>query len=149
MDKINILGYFMFFCLGIVSCYLVISINDYNGGMANTINFSQIKAKDNTITFLSYEKPLFLFRVADTGSMHPCITGNSTAINIIPENESEINIGDIVSFDDGKDLVVHRVIKIGKDKKGIYFITKGDNVLWHTEKIRFKDIKYKKIAVIY
>ena len=88
----------------------------------------------------------------DTDSMLPILDKGANGIEIIPQNENEVHIGDIVayesSFVDG--LVVHRVIHIGEDKKGKYFILKGDsNSTEDPEKVRFNQIQYVLIGVIY
>ncbi len=86
---------------------------------------------------------------ADTGSMIPLLDKNSNGIRIKPENENQINTGDIVSYRKGNDLIVHRVIKKAEDEQGVYFITKGDGNQLADEKIRFSDIKYVTIGILY
>jgi hypothetical protein len=44
---------------------------------------------------------------------------------------------------------VHRVIDKGIDEKGVYFVTKGDNNSVVDGKVRFKDIEYVTIAIIW
>jgi hypothetical protein len=46
-------------------------------------------------------------------------------------------------------LIIHRVVEKGVDFDGIYFIAKGDNNVVSDGKIRFEDIKYKTIGVIW
>src|SRR3989344_5395980 len=79
----------------------------------------------------------------DTKSMDPVIDSTSKAIQIIPENKTDIHVGDIVayksSYEDG--TVTHRVTEIGNDSKGWYAIFKGDNNKYpDPEKVRFKQI---------
>jgi hypothetical protein len=89
-----------------------------------------------------------LSNYGDTGSMDPVFGKGANGIRIKPGSEEEINIGDIISFNYGNRLVVHRVIEKGFDEQGTYFITKGDNADTR-EKIRFEDIQWKTIGVIY
>ncbi|MAG79243.1 signal peptidase I [Candidatus Pacearchaeota archaeon] len=84
-----------------------------------------------------------------TGSMMPVLDYGANGIRIKPTNEDSINIGDIVSFKKAGSLIVHRVIEKGIDEDGTYFITKGDNNNFSDEKIRFSDIKYITIGLIY
>lgn len=91
-----------------------------------------------------------LANYADTNSMDPFIDKGATGIEIIPNSESEIKLGDIIAFGQGSNLIIHRVIKIGEDDYGKYFVTKGDN---NTEndgiKVRFDNIKYILVGVLY
>ena len=54
-----------------------------------------------------------------TGSMEPALPVNSY---IIVKSEKEYRVDDIVAFESGKDVVVHRIVKINGDE----IITKGD-----------------------
>jgi signal peptidase I len=90
-----------------------------------------------------------LSRYAPTGSMKPILDIGSNGIRIVPENPSQISIGDIITFQQNSELVVHRVIDKGADEQGAYFITKGDKNNVTDGRIRFKDIKYVTIAIIY
>lgn len=88
-------------------------------------------------------------RYEATGSMRPVLDKGANGIRIKPPSEDSINVGDIVSFQDNNYLVVHRVIEKGIDENGIYFITKGDNNNFTDGKIRFKDIRYITVGLIY
>lgn len=94
-------------------------------------------------------KKASISRYAPTGSMIPLLNENSNGIRIKPESENDINKGDIITFEQNGDLIIHRVIDIGKDSEGVYFITKGDNNSISDGKIRFKDIKYKTIGILW
>ena len=85
----------------------------------------------------------------DTGSMVPVLDEGSNGIRVAPENESEVEVGDIVSYRDGDRLVVHRVVLKGEDSEGVLFETKGDSNLVSDRRIRFEDIEYVTIGVIY
>lgn len=86
---------------------------------------------------------------ASTGSMLPLFDKGANGIRIIPKSEEEINLGDIITFEKDAILIVHRVIEKGQDSEGIYFVTKGYNNSYSDEKIRFADIKYKTIGILY
>lgn len=86
---------------------------------------------------------------ASTGSMKPILDENSNGIRIIPKSEENVHIGDIISFKQNNELIIHRVINKGEDENGTYFVTKGDNNIINDEKIRFKDIRYITIGIIY
>ena len=88
----------------------------------------------------------------DTNSMDPMIDSTANAIEIVPNSEREINVGDVVSYKskyaDG--VIIHRVVKKDKDGNGGYFIMKGDNNPYEDpEKVRFGQIQRVLVAVIY
>ena len=88
-------------------------------------------------------------RYAPTGSMLPTLNEKTIGIKVVPMSEDDIHKGDIVSFRKDGLLVIHRVAEKGTDKNGTYFITKGDNNLFNDGKVRFDDIEYKTIMLIY
>jgi hypothetical protein len=90
-----------------------------------------------------------LSKYASTGSMKPVLDEYSNGIRIMPKSEDDINIGDIITFKKDNYLIVHRVIEKGNDVQGVYFITKGDNNNVNDGKVRFSDIKYLTIGVLY
>ncbi len=46
-------------------------------------------------------------------------------------------------------LIVHRVVDKGVDSDGVYFITKGDNNNYSDGKVRFEEIEYITIGILY
>tara|TARA_Y100000310_G_C20614122_1_gene779663 strand:+ start:453 stop:974 length:522 start_codon:yes stop_codon:yes gene_type:complete len=166
--KISIIFLIGFLSANLLSFYFVygletpLSFNNFslfNGSASNTndsapfdfIDEDQIKIYDDKI--IIYIKDASLSRYAPTGSMLPLLDEGSNGIRIVPDSEQEIHIGDIITFDqriNGQDyLIVHRVIDKGTDSEGVYFITKGDNTSIDDGKIRFKNIKYITIGVIW
>ncbi|MBN2458316.1 hypothetical protein JXB31_04265 [Candidatus Woesearchaeota archaeon] len=88
----------------------------------------------------------------DTNSMDPVIDAGANAIHIVPSKESDIIVGDIVAYEseyaDG--TLIHRVIEIGEDEQGLYYIMKGDNSPKPDPgKVRFSQIRRVLVAVIY
>ncbi|MFH1591854.1 MAG: hypothetical protein ABIB47_00600 [Candidatus Woesearchaeota archaeon] len=91
-------------------------------------------------------------RYANTNSMDPFLDEGANGIEIVPENEDEIYVGDVVAYEskyaDG--LTVHRVIDVREDEAGRYFVLKGDNLSQEDpENVRFSQIKYVLIGVVY
>lgn len=86
---------------------------------------------------------------ADTGSMLPTLGENANGIEVTPESPDQINIGDIITYQSGSNLIVHRVVDKGKDENGDWFVTKGDNNPGTDSKIYFNQVKYLTIALIY
>jgi hypothetical protein len=90
-----------------------------------------------------------LSKYASSGSMLPVFDTGANGIRIQPHSSDEIKLGDIVSYERNGELIVHRVIEIGTDSQGLYFITKGDNSALNDGKIRFSEIKYITIGILY
>ena len=86
----------------------------------------------------------------NTNSMDPVIDETSHAIEIVPESPEDIHLGDIISYKDGDDAVIHRVIGISSDEQGTYYIMKGDNnPIKDLKRVRFNDIQRIVVAIIY
>jgi hypothetical protein len=79
-----------------------------------------------------------------TGSMAPTLGPGVNGLRIVPSSPEEIHVGDIISFRYNGELIVHRVVEI----EGEWFITKGDNSD-KFERVRFEDIEYKTVALVY
>ena len=86
----------------------------------------------------------------DTNSMDPFIDASANAIEIIPRSPELIKIGDVISYKTNYGIIIHRIIEVGEDKEGTYYIVKGDNNRFEDpSKVRFKDIVGVVVAVIY
>ena len=90
-----------------------------------------------------------LSNYADSGSMLPILDKGANGVRIVPESENDVEVGDIISFRRGGLLIVHRVVEKGVDDDGVYFVMKGDANLVGDGKIRFGDIEYVTIGIIY
>jgi signal peptidase I len=91
-----------------------------------------------------------LAKFTETGSMLPTITGTANAIEIIPGSDSEIQLGDIISYNLNNETIIHRVIEISSDSEGWYAVTKGDNIpMADLEKVRFEQIERVVVGIIY
>jgi signal peptidase I len=147
------------FSLGFISAYLVVllennvetpfsfSKSEQDITPSNVINEKDIKVyNDRVVIYIDGAK---ISRYAPTGSMRPTFDEYSNGIKITPESENDINVGDIITYRDGEDLIVHRVVEKGEDQEGTYFITKGDNNAIVDGKIRFSMIDSKTIAILY
>ena len=88
----------------------------------------------------------------DTNSMIPVLDSESNGIRIVPDSPDDIAVGDIVSYEAGwvDSLVVHRVVGIGEDSLGRYYLLRGDNNIEDDpEKVRFEQIRYVTVILIY
>jgi hypothetical protein len=155
--KICIIFLFGFLSANLLSYFLVYGVeNPFSNGfsISGMENAPQDFVKENQIQIYEDKvvinvKGASISRYAATGSMKPTFDENANGIRIVPKSVDEINVGDIITYQSGDSLIVHRVIEKGTDSEGVYFITKGDNNTVSDGKIRFKDVKYETIAVIW
>jgi len=153
----------LIFLVGFLSCFLVLylasfaglekplklaglSNQDYNlGAPGDWIKLADIRMTETSI-IINVENAS-LSQYAPTGSMKPVFDAGANGIRIVPNAPEDINIGDIVTF--GESNIVHRVVEKGIDEEGYWFITKGDNNALDDGMIRFSDINYVTIGVLY
>ncbi|MFT4305174.1 MAG: signal peptidase I [Candidatus Woesearchaeota archaeon] len=90
-------------------------------------------------------------KIANTKSMDPVLDEGTFVLQIIPQNENEIHLGDIVTYINSEGMrIIHRVIGIEKDEIGTYFILKGDNNKNPDPyKVRFDMIDRKLVGILY
>jgi multidrug efflux pump subunit AcrA (membrane-fusion protein) len=92
-------------------------------------------------------------KFTDTNSMDPVIDTEATAIEVSITDESQVHVGDIVSYVTPLapgSTVVHRVVEIGTDEDGWFVITKGDNLgTTDPAKVRLSQLRRKVIGIIY
>jgi hypothetical protein len=154
--------YTLVFLLGFFSCAFLFYIFSYSGAGipfgTGLVSLNEVAPSDwvsendiivlNDRIILKIENAT-LSDYAATGSMKPLFDSGANGIRIVPKSEDDINVGDIVSFEFGEELVVHQVIEKGVDDGGVYFVTKGSNNPINDEKIRFENIKFVTIGVIW
>lgn len=91
-------------------------------------------------------------RYIDSNSMDPFIDEGTTTIEIRPETEKEVQVGDIIAYntDEAEYTLVHRVVAIESDESGTYFLTKGDNYFRNDNyKVRFSEIEGIVVGILY
>ena len=114
---------------------------------SNWITEDQIRVKPDEI--IIKVKGAMISKYANTNSMDPTLDEDSNGIEIPVTSPNQINPGDIITYERDGNLIVHRVNHTGYDKEGWYCITKGDNNFGSDGKIRFKDIRYITIGILY
>ncbi len=164
MDKEQILNLAIMFCFGFLSCVSLIgafsyfqiekplSYFAYSNPNTNSAPFDFIQPQDIEIypdKVIININGASMSSYADTGSMKPLLDAGTNGIRIQPQSDEQIHVGDIISFSHGNNLIVHRVIEKGVDDEGVYFITQGDNNDVSDGKIRFSNIKYLTVALIW
>ncbi len=86
----------------------------------------------------------------DTNSMNPLIDKGHNGLEFIPESIEDIYVGDVISFDYRDAVYIHRIVKIGTDEVGRYYVTKGDNNFNIDDGVRrFKDIQGVLFGVVF
>ncbi len=156
----RIINYISVFMLGFLSCmlfvYLVtfgqeipkaLRLQENSNAPRDWITKDKIHVYENAVCIDVDDASLSSY--APSGSMKPTLDADSNGIRIIPESDEQVKIGDIVTFEKEDDLIVHRVVEKGNDEDGTWFITRGDNNSADDEKIRFSDIRYVTIGVLY
>ncbi len=162
MDKIGIAIIILVFLLGWFSndvfSYIsfekeeipYFSLNAERASPKDRIKESQIQIfKDHILINV---RNTFLASYANTNSMDPVLDEGANGLEIVPESPTDIQVGDIIAYNSNlvNGLVAHRVVKIGYDDAGSYFIVQGDNnPNPDPDKVRFDQIQYILIGVIY
>ncbi len=91
-------------------------------------------------------------RYTDSNSMDPLFDKGANGLELPVSSTEDLKIGDIIAYQASwtEGTVIHRIIEIGNDEKGIYYITKGDNnPSQDPEKVRFSQVKYILIGILY
>lgn len=117
---------------------------------SNFVSESQIKVYDSKVIL---EIPNAQWAsYLDTKSMSPVLDSGAHGIEVVPQSRDELHIGDIVAYENSLSTypVVHRIVGIRQDGLGTYYVVKGDNnETADPIKVRFDQIRYKLIAIIY
>ena len=74
--------------------------------------------------------------------MLPFINENCNGLEIIPQTQEEIKLGDIVAYENKSgDLIIHQVVDIKEDNEGTYYTMKGfEDVLCIEKKSNIKEV---------
>jgi signal peptidase I len=117
--------------------------------------FSRI-AKDDILVYqdriVIYVNKAFPASFSDSRSMYPFIREGVYALEMKPENQGELKVGDIIGFrsESFDTNIIHRIIEIGNDEERWYAITKGDNnPAPDPGKVRFDDVIGVLVGLIY
>ena len=116
------------------------------------ISDEDISIYENYLNIDMGNREVELAGYADSDSMDPTLDIGANGIEIKPQSEEEIQVGDIITFRPfwSNRLIVHRVIQIGEDEEGWYCITKGDNnILTDPGKLRSEEIESILAIIIY
>jgi len=157
----KVIDFVLIFILGFFSCAFILSLVFFhgsevpfgNGNMdleespSDWILEEDIILLDNKIIINVDNAKLSSYK--PTGSMKPVLDKGANGIRVVPGIPEEIDVGDIISFNKNGLLIVHRIVEKGIDSKGVYFITKGDNNNFSDGKIRFENIEYVTIGILY
>lgn len=142
----NILFFVSLAKSGTISGFLIFGNKEINSP-SDFVNENNIAAYNDRVV-IKIENPI-LTKYHDSGSMESFLSKTANGIEIKPMSESEISVGDVITYEKNDLLIVHRVIEIGKDEYGTYFITRGDNNNVNDAKVRFSQIKSILVGVIY
>ena len=78
---------------------------------------------------LIIEGKYVLSEFVDSNSMLPTLDYGSNGVHIIYDRDMKLEVGDIISYKYEKEnySIIHRIVDLGVDSKGNYYITQGDN----------------------
>jgi len=88
-------------------------------------------------------------KYTNTNSMDPLLDEEANGLEITPQNQEDLQVGDVIAYETNLGIIVHRIIQINEDEQGWYCITKGDNSNLADQKVRFEQVKFVLIGVIY
>jgi len=152
------------FLLGVFSTNIYAELNKEQPLSTTTKNTDELSIKTPSDKLTENQIKVYSSRVildiknaewasfTPTGSMEPVLNENSNAIELVPESEDEIEVGDICSYksDYATGTIIHRVVYKGQDEKGTYYVFKGDNnPTSDPGRIRFDQVKRCVVAIIY
>lgn len=85
----------------------------------------------------------------DTNSMDPVFDVGANTVRIKVPADS-LQVGDIISYQYGDKIIIHRIVHIDQDEQGLYFVLKGDNnPTSDPMKVRPDQILGKVVAIFY
>ena len=113
----------------------------------NSLLFSTIVVFDDMVVLRIANATLSNY--ANSGSMLPFLDEGANGIRVVPESVDDVNVGDIVSYVFDGIMIVHRVVEKGVDDEGVYFVMQGDNNLVSDGKVRFEDVRYVTVGILY
>lgn len=161
-DNNSLLTYLcLFIAIASVSLSVFATIDNYS--LIKIINEVELDtpapysiiSREQIIVYNDYtiinESDLDYFTVKDTNSMLPFIDNGNYVLAKKIELQSDIHIGDIITYNSKRgSYVMHRVVNISEDDKGIFYTLRGDNnKIVDDEKVRFDQTVYRIAAVIY
>ena len=116
---------------------------------ADRISEKDIKVYDDEVV-LSVDHAQWS-EFTDTNSMDPLLDVGANTIEVPPKSPEDIYPGDVVSYRLAEgSSIIHRVIAVGTDDQGRYYILKGDNnPVDDGKKVRFNQIEGIVVAVVY
>jgi signal peptidase I len=109
--------------------------------------FRQISKDDIKVyndKVIIYVNKAFTAGFTESESMYPLISENVLALEVMPDNQAGLKVGDIIGYESKafNTSIIHRIIEIGEDEQGWYAIAKGDNnPAPDPVKVRFEDIQ--------
>jgi len=91
----------------------------------DNINFRKVKV---SIDLSKFNGKCHMSQYSNSDSMLPLLDKGHNGVSCVPNGPSDIRVGDVISFIHGNSTVVHRVVRVGQDTEGYFYLTKGDNL---------------------
>ncbi|MGK0208870.1 MAG: signal peptidase I [Patescibacteria group bacterium] len=139
--------FFLFLYMGVFNGFSMTGNVVFNGSPSNWITEKDLVVESDRLILEIAN--VSIGRYLGSGSMQPVLDSEVNGIRIVPESDAVIEVGDIVTYERNGDTIIHRVIEKGLDGDGVYFIVKGDNNILSDGKVRFSEIRYVTIGILY
>lgn len=113
------------------------------------IKESQITVGEDYV-LLKIDNPIWS-SYENTHSMLPTLSEGHNGLYVKPEGDWDLQVGDIVAYESGKEIIVHRIVNIEQNADGeLTFTLKGDNnPVVDPEKIKYEQIQRVLIGMLY
>lgn len=118
---------------------------------SNHLNEKQILVYNDRVV-LDLKNVIFA-KFTNTNSMDPVIDDGANALEVAPSSPDDIKEGDIIAYTNectNSKVIIHRIIRVGKDQLGTYYILKGDNNAKADPcKVRFNEVQSVVVGILY
>ena len=99
---------------------------------------------------VAFKRSIKIFGIADTNSMDGLLDIGHNVIATDTFQREKLIVGDIVIYQAGGPLIVHRIVKITEDSYGRIYRTQGDNnIEIDRHPLRDINIKYLVLGILY
>ena len=115
------------------------------------VNRDQIDyVEESNLLTIDLAPNIKIFSIADTNSMDGLMDIGHNVIATDYFDKAKLAVGDVVVFQAGGPLIVHRIVKIREDDSGRIYRTRGDNnVDMDRFHLRNLNIKYLVLGIFY
>ena len=105
---------------------------------------------DNGLLIIKLKPNVFIYGVADTGSMDGLVDYGHNVILTDEFDRAELALGDIIAYGLYTKTILHRIVEVHEDQYGRWYRTRGDNCIDNDPNpVRDIQIKYLCLGILY